>query len=82
MQKEDELKDYKFFSFDGKVEFLFIASDKSSKNEETMFDFFDSDSNHLPFLNGTQIAKENTEARELRQDDRADRKIICEVSSS
>ena len=47
-----ELKDYKFFCFDGKVELLFIASDRSSKIEETKFDFFDAEFNHLPFTNG------------------------------
>lgn len=47
-----ELKDYKFFCFDGEVKLLFIASDRGSKTEETKFDFFDTDFNHLPFLNG------------------------------
>ncbi len=47
-----ELKDYKFFCFDGEVKLMFIASDRGSKTEETKFDFFDMDFNHLPFLNG------------------------------
>lgn len=47
-----ELKDYKFFCFDGEVKLLFIASDRGLKTEETKFDFFDTDFNHLPFLNG------------------------------
>lgn len=47
-----ELKDYKFFCFDGKVELLFIATDRGSKNEETKFDFFDTEFKHLPFTNG------------------------------
>lgn len=47
-----ELKDYKFFCFDGEVKLLFIASDRGSKTEETKFDFFDADFNHLPFTNG------------------------------
>lgn len=47
-----ELKDYKFFCFDGEVKLLFIASDRGSKTEETKFDFFDTEFNHLPFLNG------------------------------
>lgn len=46
-----ELRDYKFFAFDGKVKALFIASDRGSK-EETKFDFFDENFNHLPFTNG------------------------------
>lgn len=47
-----ELKDYKFFCFDGKVELLFVATDRGSKTEETKFDFFDKNFKHLPFLNG------------------------------
>lgn len=47
-----ELKDYKFFCFDGKVGLLFVATDRGSKNEETKFDFFDAEFKHLPFTNG------------------------------
>jgi hypothetical protein len=47
-----ELKDYKFFCFDGEPKAMFIASDRFDKNEETKFDFFDMDFNHLPFTNG------------------------------
>lgn len=47
-----ELKDYKFFCFDGEPKAMFIASDRSNPNEETKFDFFDMDFNHLPFTNG------------------------------
>lgn len=46
-----ELRDYKFFCFDGVVKALFVATDRGSK-EETKFDFFDGDYNHLPFING------------------------------
>lgn len=46
-----ELRDYKFFTFDGEVKALFIATERGAK-EETKFDFFDADFNHLPFLNG------------------------------
>lgn len=53
--KEDtsthELRDYKFFTFDGDVKALFIATERSSK-EETKFDFFDADGRLLPFTNG------------------------------
>lgn len=54
MQDESgtELKDYKFFCFDGEPKALFIASDRSSKTEETKFDFFDMDFRLLPFTNG------------------------------
>lgn len=47
-----ELKDYKWFCFDGEPKALFIASDRGSDKEETKFDFFDMDFNHLPFTNG------------------------------
>ena len=47
-----ELKDYKFFCFDGEVKALFIAKDRTKEDEETKFDFFDADFNHLPFTNG------------------------------
>ena len=44
-----ELKDYKFFCFDGKPEFLFIAT---GRPYDTRFDFYDVEFNHLPFTNG------------------------------
>lgn len=47
-----ELRDYKFFCFGGEVKAMFIASDRFDKYEETKFDFFDADFNHLPFTNG------------------------------
>lgn len=47
-----ELKDYKFFCFDGEPMALFIASDRGNLSEETKFDFFDMDFNFLPFTNG------------------------------
>ncbi len=55
--KTAELRDYKFFSFDGKTEVLFIATERQVKGEETKFDFFDMDYNHLPFINGHPNAK-------------------------
>ena len=47
-----ELRDYKFFCFDGVAKALFIATDRSNKEEETKFDFYDMEFNHLPFTNG------------------------------
>ena len=47
-----ELKDYKFFCFDGKPIFLFVATDREKEGEETKFDFFDMEWNHLPIING------------------------------
>ena len=46
-----ELRDYKWFCFDGEPKAMFIAADRTKKTETT-FDFFDSDFNHLPFTNG------------------------------
>lgn len=47
-----ELKDYKFFCFNGIAKVMFIDSDRQNTNEETKFDFFDMEFNHLPFTNG------------------------------
>lgn len=47
-----ELRDYKFFCFGGKPEVMFVASDRSKKDEETKFDFFDMDGRHLELTNG------------------------------
>ena len=51
-----ELRDYKFFCFDGKPMLLFIASDRH-KNCETKFDFFDIDFNYLNITNGHPNSK-------------------------
>ena len=56
-----ELKDFKFFTFDGEVKALFIATDRG---EDTRFDFYDADFNHLPFLNGHPNA-----SKEIRKPD-------------
>lgn len=55
--KTGELRDYKFFCFNGEPKALFIASDRQVKGEETKFDFFDMDYKHLPFTNGHPNAK-------------------------
>ena len=47
-----ELKDYKFFCFDGVAKYIFVASDRGKNNEETKFDFYDIEWNLLPFTNG------------------------------
>jgi len=48
-----ELRDYKFFCFDGKPEMLFVATDRP---HDTRFDFFDLDFNNLQFKNGHENA--------------------------
>lgn len=45
-----ELKDYKFFCFNGKCKMLFVATDRSIN--DVKFDFFDTDFKHLPFVQG------------------------------
>lgn len=50
--KTRELRDYKYFCFDGVVKALFIASERQKQGEETKFDFFDDKYNHLPIING------------------------------
>lgn len=51
-EDDGELKDYKFFCFDGEPKFLFVASDRQNPDQETKFDFFDLGWNHLPVING------------------------------
>lgn len=52
-----ELRDYKFFCFDGIVRALFVATERQSAGEDTKFDFFDADYNHLDIINGHPNAK-------------------------
>ena len=46
-----ELRDYKFFCFNGVVKALFIATDRQ-KPVDTKFDFFDAEGNHLDIKQG------------------------------
>lgn len=66
-----ELRDYKFFSFNGNVEALFIASDRQTEGVETKFDFFDKDFNHLDLINGhpnASVPPKKPECFELMKD--------------
>lgn len=47
-----ELRDYKFFAFDGKVKVLYVATERGSVDVETKFDFFDINFNHIDVTNG------------------------------
>ena len=49
--ENDELIDYKFFVFNGKVKMMFVATDRNAETE-TCFDFYDENFRHLPFTNG------------------------------
>ncbi len=57
VSKDEGLKDYKFFCFNGKVKAMFIGSDRFTEGEETKFDFYDEHFNHLPFRQGHLNAK-------------------------
>lgn len=46
-----ELRDYKFFCFDGVPKVLFIATDRQNR-DEPFFDFFDMDFKHLDLRHG------------------------------
>ena len=56
-EKNSELRDYKFFCFDGEVKALFIATERQKAGEEVKFDFFDENFNHLPIRQGHPNAK-------------------------
>ena len=51
-EKTGELRDYKFFCFNGLVKALFIATERQKAGEEVKFDFFDENFNHLPIRQG------------------------------
>ena len=49
--KFHELRDYKFFCFEGTPKLMFVASNRQGVGD-TYFDFFDMDYNHLNIING------------------------------
>lgn len=53
----NELRDYKFFCFDGVVKFMFVGSERQKPGEDVKFDFFDSDYNHLVLRQGHPNSK-------------------------
>ena len=53
----NEIRDYKFFCFNGIPKAIFIATDRQNEKEETKFDFFDMEFNHLDFTHGHPNAK-------------------------
>lgn len=53
-----ELKDYKFFCFNGTCRLAFIATDRGI---DTRFDFYDTDFNHLPIENGHKNSNKKIE---------------------
>lgn len=63
-EEDGELSDYKWFCFDGEPKFMFIATDRFTIGEETKFDFYDIEFNHLPFINGHPNATRQIEKPE------------------
>ena len=47
-----ELKDYKFFCFDGEPAFMFVAKGRQSGAKDVRFNFYDMDFHLMPFKNG------------------------------
>jgi hypothetical protein len=47
-----ELRDYKFFTFNGKPHYVHIVSNRQNPDEETYGDFFDMDYNHVDLTIG------------------------------
>lgn len=52
-----ELRDYKFFCFNGNVEFLYVGSERQKPGEGVKFDFFDKDYKHLDLRQGHPNSK-------------------------
>lgn len=70
----DDIKDYKFFCFNGEPRVLFVASDRfNSRGEEPRFDYFDMELHHLPVsskghANNPQILSDGVEGfEEMKQ---------------
>ena len=49
-KKTKELRDYKFFTFSGKVKLMYVASNRQGEGE-VCFDFYDNKFNHLDIIN-------------------------------
>lgn len=77
-QTYHELRDYKFFCFDGEPKVLFVATDRMNKTEETKFDFFDMDYNWLDFRNGHPNASRHPQ----KPDNFEEMRIIAEKLSA
>lgn len=69
-----QLKDYKFFCFDGEPKVLFVATDR---NIDTRFDFFDMDFHHIEVINGHK----NSDQRIKKPDGFDQMKVLASVLS-
>ena len=54
-----DLRDYKFFTFNGVAKALFIATERQDNSSETKFDFFDMDFKHLDLRSGHPNSKKD-----------------------
>lgn len=77
-ESSTDLKDYKFFCFDGKVKALFIATDRGVEGTDVKFDFFDENFVHLSLKHG----HENASIIPTKPDNFDDMKIIASKLSS
>ena len=59
--KYHELRDYKFFCFNGMPKIMYVASGRMNPNIPTSFDFFDMDYNHLQIKQGHPNAEKTPE---------------------
>lgn len=50
-KEQGELRDYKFYTFNGEPHFLLLATNRLSSSKELNFDYFDMSFNHLPLVN-------------------------------
>lgn len=50
-KNDKELRDYKFYCFDGYVKAILVATNRQSDTEELCFDYFDNKYNHLNLTN-------------------------------
>lgn len=51
-EETNELRDYKFFCFNGIVRAMFVATERQKEGTEVKFDFYDADFQHLPIQQG------------------------------
>ncbi len=51
-EETEELRDYKFFCFNGVAKALFVATERQKADAEVKFDFFDMNFQQLPFRQG------------------------------
>ena len=63
-EKTGELRDYKFFCFDGTVRAMFIATERQTAGQEVKFDFFDAEGKHLNVRQGHPNASTTPEIPE------------------